>query len=94
MGMELAFRGDDLLQPVLDRPGRRSRRQAGAVADAEDMGVDGQGRVGEGDVQHHIGGLAADPRQGLEDVAVDRHRAAMRSISIWLRRMMFLALVL
>jgi hypothetical protein len=42
------------------------------------MRVDRDGRRAEGDVQHDIGGLAADARQRLERLARRRHFAAMR----------------
>ena len=48
---------------VLDLARRPARRQPGAVADAEQMRVDGDGRLAEGDVEHDIGGLAADAGQ-------------------------------
>jgi hypothetical protein len=63
-------------------------------SDAEDMGVDRDGRFAEGDVQHHIGGLAADPGQRLQRLAVARHLAAMRRSGSGDSAMTFLALVL
>ena len=47
-------------------------RQSGAIADAEDVGVDRDGRLAEGDVEHHVRGLAADAGQRFERVAVVR----------------------
>src|SRR3569832_2235759 len=41
------------------------------------MGVDRYRRLAEGRVQYHIGGLAADARQGLQRLAIVRHLAAM-----------------
>jgi hypothetical protein len=60
----------------LDRERRLARREAGAVADAEDMGVDREGFRAEGGVHHDIGGLAADAGQGVQHVAVLRNLAA------------------
>ena len=71
------------------------RRQAGAVADAEDVRVDRDRLRAERDVHHHVGGLAADAGQRLQRVAVGRHLAAMlgdqRAAD---RAMTFFALVL
>ena len=41
------------------------------------MRIDGNRRLAKGDIEHHIGGLAADARQCLERRAVVRHLAAM-----------------
>ena len=41
----------------------------GAVADAEQMGVDRDRRLAEGGVEDDIGGLAADPGKGFECLA-------------------------
>jgi hypothetical protein len=46
--------------------GGLARRQAGAVGDPKDVGIDGHGRLAEGGVEHHIGGLAPNPGQGFE----------------------------
>ncbi len=51
--------------------------EAGAVGDAEDMRVDGDGWLAEGSVQHDIGGLAPDAGQRLQRLAIMRHLAAM-----------------
>jgi len=67
----------DALEPVLDLERIFARREAGAVADPEDMGVDRDGVVAEGDVEHDIGGLAADARKRLERRAIVGHRAVM-----------------
>ena len=57
---------------------------AGPVADAKDMGVDGLGRLAPPHVQNHIGGLAANTGQGLQSgagigdftvVLIDQHLA-------------------
>jgi hypothetical protein len=54
----------------LDLERRLARRQAGAVGDAEDVRVDGHGRLAEGHVEHDIGGLAPDAGQRLQRFAV------------------------
>jgi len=41
------------------------------------MGIHGQRRLAEGDVEDDVGGLAADAGQGLERLAVARHMAAV-----------------
>ena len=66
VGVAFPMIGGPLYQPLFDFQRRLSRRQAGAVGNPEDMGVDGDGRLAEGDVEHHVGGLAPDPRQCLE----------------------------
>ena len=43
----------------------------------ENVRVDGQRRLAEGDIEHDIGGLAADPGQRLQRLAVVRHLAAV-----------------
>ena len=53
---------DDLLEPGLDLVDILARREAGAVADSEDVGVDGEGFLPERGVQHDVGGLAPDAR--------------------------------
>jgi len=77
MRMALEWRRHDLFQPVLDRARILARRQAGAVRDAEDMRVDGDGLVAEGDVEHDIRGLAPDAGQFFERFAIVRHKAAV-----------------
>ena len=55
-----------------------ARREAGAVGDPEDMGVDREGLRAERAVHDDIGGLAADARAAaLQRVAIGRHLAAM-----------------
>ena len=85
----------DLLELRLDLVDGLAGREAGAVADAEDVGVDGEGLRAEGGVHHHIGGLAADAGQRLQRFAVRRHLAAdaVRSAPRD-RAMTFFALVL
>ena len=61
----------------LDLERRLADGKAGAIADAENVGIDGDGRFAESDVKHHIGGLAADTRQGFERIAVVRNLTAV-----------------
>ena len=86
---------DDLLELGLDLVDRLAGREAGAVADAEDVGVDREGLLAEGGVEHDVGGLAADAGQRLQLFAGARApRRRDRSISAWLSAMTFFALVL
>ena len=57
---------DHALQPQLDIERRGARRQTGAVADPEHMGVDRHGVFAEGHVEHDIGGLAAGAGQEFD----------------------------
>ena len=66
------FSGYEFQQPVFHSSLSLARRQAGAIADAENMRVDGHCRLAEGDVEHDIRGLAADARQGLQRLAAAR----------------------
>ena len=65
----LVGRRDDLIQLCFDLEGRLAGGHPGAVTDPEDMGVDRDGRLPERDVEHHIGGLAADARQFFQGLA-------------------------
>lgn len=71
------FPRNHLQQAILHRAHVLARRQSGAVGDAEDMGVHRHGRFAEGGVEHHVGGLAADPGQGFQCCAVGGHFAAV-----------------
>ena len=64
-------------QLVGNRVGRFPGRQPGAVGDPKDMGVDGDGRLAERLVHHHVGGLAPDPGQLEQGVALARHLPAV-----------------
>ena len=57
--------GDDLLEPGLHFIDILTRREAGAVADAEDVSVDREGLLAERGVEDDIGGLAPDARKFL-----------------------------
>ena len=69
--------GHALHQLQLHRQRVLARRQAGAVADAEDVRVDRHRRLAERHIEHHVGGLAAHAGQGLQRLARARHLAAM-----------------
>jgi hypothetical protein len=62
-------------QPVFDRPHVGAGGDAGAVAEPEDVGVNGHRVFAKGDVQHHVGGLAANARQSFQCRAVVRNLA-------------------
>lgn len=63
------FRGNIFEQFLFDLEHVLARRQAGAVTDTEDMCIHGNGRMAEGGVQYHIGGLTPDTGQGLKCLA-------------------------
>ena len=44
--------------------------EAGAVGDAEDVGVNGHGRFAEGGVQDDVGGFASDAGQAFQGFAL------------------------
>ncbi len=69
------FVGDALDEGVLHLARGAAGGEAGAVGDAENVGIDSHRRLVEGDVEDDIGGLAADSRQRLEGGAVLRHLA-------------------
>ena len=77
MGVQQVFLRHDLHQLHLDVERRLADRQAGAVADAEDVGIDRDGRLAEGDVEHDVGGLAADAGQRFQRLAIVRDLAAV-----------------
>ena len=54
-----------------------ARCDAGAVGDAEVVRVHRDGRLAEGDIEHHVCGLAADAGQGFEFFARAGHHAAV-----------------
>ena len=58
--MHLPVFWNHALQDFLDGQGCCSHSQSGAVGNAEDMGINGNGRASEGNVENHIGGLAAN----------------------------------
>ena len=62
MSVELVLVRHDFEQFFFDCHHVLAWRDAGAVGDPEDVRIDCDGRLAEGDVQNHIGGFAADPR--------------------------------
>jgi len=68
---------NDLVELGLDLVGSLAAREAGAVADAEHMGVDCERLLAPRGVEHDIGGLAADPGERLELVAGARDLAVV-----------------
>ncbi len=52
-------------------------RHAGAVANPENMRVNGDGRLTKGFVEDYVGGLPANPGEGFEGFTVARHLTTM-----------------
>ena len=77
MSMEPILLRHHFQQFHLDFDGRFAGRQPGAIADAKDMRVDGDGRFAEGNIEHDVRGLAAHSRQSFQRLAVMRNHAAM-----------------
>ena len=67
----------DLLELGFDLIDVLAGREASAVADAEDVGVDGEGFLPEGSVKDHVGRLAADAWEFLKLFAGTRDFAAV-----------------
>jgi hypothetical protein len=67
---------DDLVELGLNVVDGLAGCEAGAVADAEHMGVDCKRLLAPGGVKDDVGGLPADARQGLQVFAVAWHFAA------------------
>ena len=77
MGVELVASRNDTLEPGLDLERIAARGDAGPVAHAEDVGVDGNGGLAEGDVEDDIGGLPSHSGKRFQRLARARHLAAM-----------------
>lgn len=77
VGIEQVLARHELQQFLLHLQNVLSRCYAGAVGDAEDMRVHRHGQLPEGGVEHHVGGLAANPGQGFEVLAVVGDLAAV-----------------
>lgn len=75
MRVALKLHRQVILQRPLNRQHVAPRRYAGAVGDPENMRIDRLRGVTEGDVQHHVGGLAANAGKRLQGCARIRHRA-------------------
>ena len=71
------IRRDAFGQPVLHLAHVAAGGEAGAVGEAEDVGIDRHRTLAERDVEHDIGGLAADAGQRLQRFTIMRHRAAV-----------------
>jgi len=69
--------GDELLELRFDIVDCLARREAGAVADSVDMGVDRERLLAERGVQDDVGGLATDSGKRLKRLAGARDFAAM-----------------
>ena len=63
-------RRGSLVERLFDGEHGLSRRNSGAISDAENMGINGKSFRAERGVHHHIGGLAANARQRLQRVAI------------------------
>lgn len=77
MGIEHEFVGDEFDEFFFDFHHVLAGGDTGAITDPEDMRIDGNGRFAKGGIQHHIGGFAPDPGQGLEGFAIPGDLAAM-----------------
>ena len=77
VGMRLVFSRHHLLQFHLDLEWRLAGGHSGAVANAKNMGVNGDGRFTKSNIEHDVAGLATDARQGLQRFARARHLSAM-----------------
>src|SRR6476660_3843673 len=77
MSMELVAFRHDALEPGLDLEGVAARRKARAVGDPEDMGVDRDRRLLEGDIENDIGRLPSDTGERLQRLAAHRNLATM-----------------
>ena len=70
--------GGDTEQRVLDVTNGFPRRQAGTVAQSENMGVYGERRLAKGDIEDDIGCFASDAGQGFQGVARCGHLSLMQ----------------
>jgi hypothetical protein len=61
VGVFFPLFGDGFHQFFFDLLYRLALGKAGAVGDAEDVGIDGDGVFAKSGVQDHIGGFAANP---------------------------------
>ena len=77
MGVAPEGSGDDLLQLGFDLIDTLPGREASAVADPKDVGVDGKGFLAERGVEDDVGGLAADAGQSLQLIPGARDLAAV-----------------
>src|SRR5262245_8274810 len=77
VGMALVFRRHHAVELGLDLQRRLAGCHAGPIADAEDVGVDRDGGLTEGDVEHDIRGLATDAGQRFQRLTRVRDLAPM-----------------
>ncbi len=77
MGVQQKPVRDDAHESILDLARIFAGRDVQAIGDAEDMGVDGERRLPESGVQHHVRGLAANAGEGLQRLAVAGRFAAV-----------------
>ncbi len=75
-GAEHGFRdaGDEA---IFDRANGGTRGQAGAVAEAENVGIHRHGGLAENFIEHHVGGFSTNAGQGFEGFAVCGNDAVM-----------------
>jgi len=77
MGVAAERLGHGPLEFQFDGQWVLARREAGAVADPEHVGIDGERLLAPSGVEDDIGGLAPDPGQRLQGSAVARDFPAM-----------------
>ena len=77
VGMSQIFLGNRLQEPELDLERSLAGRELQPVGDAEEVRVDGNGRLLEGDVEHDVRRLAADARQGFQRLPLGRNFPAV-----------------
>ena len=65
----------DAHELIFDLGGRLAVGEARAVRDAEDVRVHSDRAFAENFHQHHVRGLAANPRQGFQRFTIARHLA-------------------
>ncbi len=69
--------GREFLQRKFDGAHILARREPRSVGNPKDVRIDGNGRVAERRVQHHVRRLASDARQAFERLAFGRHFAVV-----------------
>ena len=93
MRVATEFFGHEFQQLFLHLDDILARGDAGAIGDAEDMGVHRDGRFAEGGIQDDVRGFPADTRQAFEVLAIRGTSPPNLSISSRQVAMMFFALV-
>ena len=69
--------GHDFLKLGFDLVDRLTRSEAGAIADAEHVRVDGERLLAKRGIHHDVGSLAPNARQFLQQFARTWHLAAV-----------------